>query len=73
MSDKADRTKLSLGTKMGYGVCDLGGNLFFTALGFWALKYLTDRTRTRWGRRRPYISSSSSSSGTCSARGSSSP
>jgi GPH family glycoside/pentoside/hexuronide:cation symporter len=79
--------RLSLGTKLGYGVCDLGGNLFFTALGFWALKYLTDtvgiaaavagtvimagklvdalwdpvlgylsdRTRTRWGRRRPYI------------------
>jgi GPH family glycoside/pentoside/hexuronide:cation symporter len=80
-------TRLSLGTKLGFGVCDLGGNLFFTALGFWALKYLTDtvgiaaaaagsvimvgklvdavwdpflgflsdRTRTRWGRRRPYI------------------
>jgi glycoside/pentoside/hexuronide:cation symporter, GPH family len=79
--------KLPLGTKLGFGVCDLGGNLFFTALGFWALKYLTDtvgiaaaiagillmvgkivdafwdpvlgflsdRTRTRWGRRRPYI------------------
>ena len=79
--------RLSLGTKLGFGVCDLGGNLFFTALGFWALKYLTDtvgiaaavagtvimagklvdalwdpvlgylsdRTRTRWGRRRPYI------------------
>jgi glycoside/pentoside/hexuronide:cation symporter, GPH family len=79
--------RLSLRTKLGFGVCDLGGNLFFTALGFWALKYLTDtvgiaaavagsvimvgklvdafwdpilgflsdRTRTRWGRRRPYI------------------
>jgi GPH family glycoside/pentoside/hexuronide:cation symporter len=79
--------KLSLGTKLGFGVCDLGGNLFFTALGFYALKYLTDtvgivaavagillmvgkvvdafwdpvlgflsdRTRTRWGRRRPYL------------------
>jgi len=79
--------RLSLGTKLGFGVCDLGGNLFFTALGFYALKYLTDtvgiaaavagillmigkvvdafwdpvlgflsdRTRTRWGRRRPYL------------------
>lgn len=72
---------------MGFGVCDLGGNLFFTALGFWSLNYLTDtvglsaalagtavmvgklwdavtdpvmgyisdRTRSRWGRRRPYL------------------
>ena len=80
-------SKLSLGTKLGFGVCDLGGNLFFTALGFYALKYLTDtvgvaaalagillmigkvvdafwdpvlgflsdRTKTRWGRRRPYL------------------
>jgi Na+/melibiose symporter-like transporter len=64
-----------------------GGNLFFTALGFWSLNYLTDtvglsaalagtavmvgklwdavtdpvmgyisdRTRSRWGRRRPYL------------------
>ena len=79
--------KLTVGTKLGFGVCDLGGNLFFTALGFYALKYLTDtvgiaaalagillmvgkvvdafwdpvlgflsdRTRTRWGRRRPYL------------------
>ncbi|MDA8426834.1 MAG: MFS transporter [Treponema sp.] len=88
MTTTTDRSgRLSLGTKLGFGVCDLGGNLFFTALGFWALKYLTDtvgiaaavagtvimagklvdalwdpvlgylsdRTRTRWGRRRPYI------------------
>lgn len=80
-------TKLSLGTKAGFGVCDLGGNLFFTAMGFWALNYLTDtvalsaaaagiaimigkfwdavmdplmgyisdRTHSRLGRRRPYI------------------
>jgi len=79
--------KLSIGTKAGFGVCDLGGNLFFTAMGFWALNYLTDtvalpaaaaglaimigkiwdavtdpmmgylsdRTKTRLGRRRPYI------------------
>jgi glycoside/pentoside/hexuronide:cation symporter, GPH family len=79
--------KLSVGTKLGFGVCDLGGNLFFTALGFYAMIYLTDtvgipavvagavimigklcdavwdpvlgylsdRTRTKWGRRRPYM------------------
>jgi GPH family glycoside/pentoside/hexuronide:cation symporter len=79
--------KLSLKTKLGFGIGDLGGNLFFTALSFWALHYLTDvvglaaasagaalmlgklwdalvdpvvgmmsdRTRTRWGRRRPYL------------------
>lgn len=79
--------KLSLGTKLGFGVCDLGGNLFFTAMGFWTLNYLTDtvllpaaaaglavmigrfwdavtdpmmgfisdRTKSRWGRRRPYL------------------
>lgn len=79
--------KLPVRTKMGFGVCDLGGNLFFTAMGFWSLIYLTDtvglaaglagfaimvgklwdavtdpvmgfvsdRTRSRWGRRRPYM------------------
>jgi GPH family glycoside/pentoside/hexuronide:cation symporter len=79
--------KLSLWTKMGYGVCDLGGNLFFTATAFVLLNYLTDtvglaaglagtalmvgrlwdafydpvigyvsdRTETRWGRRRPFM------------------
>jgi glycoside/pentoside/hexuronide:cation symporter, GPH family len=83
----ASSGKLSVGTKLGYGVCDLGGNLFFTAMGFWSLYYLTDvvgvpaaaaglavmigklwdavtdplmgfasdRTRSRWGRRRPYL------------------
>lgn len=34
--------KLPLKTKVGFGVCDLGGNLFFTAMGFWTLNYLTD-------------------------------
>jgi len=79
--------KLSVKTKLGFGVGDLGGNLLFTVLGFWALNYLTDsvglsaalagaalmagklwdafvdpfvglvsdRTRSRWGRRRPYL------------------
>jgi len=79
--------KLSVWTKMGYGICDLGGNLFFTATAFVLLNYLTDtvglaaglagtalmvgrlwaafydpvigyvsdRTQTRWGRRRPFL------------------
>ncbi|NCN05294.1 MAG: MFS transporter [Spirochaetales bacterium] len=79
--------KLPVKVKVGFGIADLGGNLFFTAMGFWALIYLTDtvgvpaalaglaimigkiwdgvtdpimgfisdRTRTRWGRRRPYL------------------
>ncbi len=79
--------RLTLGTKIGYGVGDLGGNLFFTVMGFYLLFYLTDvvglvaglagtalmigkiwdavtdpvvgvasdRTITRWGRRRPYM------------------
>lgn len=87
MSTPTKGSKLSIGTKAGFGVCDLGGNLFFTAMGFWALNYLTDtvalpaaaaglaimigkiwdavtdpmmgfisdRTKTRFGRRRPYI------------------
>ncbi len=78
---------MSIRSKIGYGVCDLGGNLFFTAIGLWLMIYLTDtvgiaagfagivvaigkiwdaitdpiagflsdRTRTRWGRRRPWI------------------
>ncbi len=85
MSDKSG--KLSLAVKMGFGAGDLGGNLFFTAMGFWSLFYLTDivgipaaaagfailigkiwdavtdplmgfvsdRTKTRFGRRRPYL------------------
>jgi glycoside/pentoside/hexuronide:cation symporter, GPH family len=79
--------KLSLGTKLGFGVCDLGGNLFFTIMGFFLLKFMTDvallgaelagtammigkicdaitdptvgflsdRTKSRWGRRRPWM------------------
>lgn len=79
--------RLPLRTKLGFGICDLGGNLFFTAMGFWSLNYLTDvvalpaaaaglavmisklwdavtdpmmgfisdRTRHKLGRRRPYM------------------
>jgi GPH family glycoside/pentoside/hexuronide:cation symporter len=78
---------LSRRVKLGFGIGDLGGNLFFTTIGFYLLYYLTDivelsaalsgtvlmigkicdaitdpitgyysdRTRTRWGRRRPYM------------------
>ncbi|MFP4302310.1 MAG: MFS transporter [Spirochaetaceae bacterium] len=85
MTEKGE--KLSLGTKLGFGVGDLGGNLFFTIMGFYLLFYLTevagltaslagialmigkiwdavsdplvgyisDRTHTRLGRRRPYM------------------
>ena len=79
--------KLSLKTKLGYGIGDWGGNLFFTIIGFWLMNYLTDevglsaayagialmigricdaffdpiigalsdRTRSRWGRRRSWM------------------
>lgn len=83
----AEANKLSLKVKLGFGVCDLGGNLYFTVIAFWLLHYLTDtvgiavglagivimigkiwdavtdpmvgylsdRTKSRCGRRRPYI------------------
>jgi GPH family glycoside/pentoside/hexuronide:cation symporter len=73
--------------KLGFGIFDLGGNMLFTLMGFWCLKYLTDvaglaaalagaavmigkiwdavtdpvmgfisdRTLTPLGRRRPYL------------------
>jgi glycoside/pentoside/hexuronide:cation symporter, GPH family len=81
------KSRLPLRVKLGFGIGDLGGNLFFTAMGFYTLYYLTDvvgiasalagaaillgkfwdavtdpmmgffsdRTRSRWGRRRPYF------------------
>jgi GPH family glycoside/pentoside/hexuronide:cation symporter len=83
----AESKRLSLGTKLGFGVCDVGGNLFVTVLGFYLLNFITDnlllgaglagsalligkiwdasidppigtlsdRTRNRMGRRRPWM------------------
>ena len=79
--------KLPFWTKLGFGICDLGGNLFFTMMGFYLLFFMTDvvglaaglagtalmigktwdavtdpvvgfisdQTRSRWGRRRPFM------------------
>ena len=84
---KLTETQLPVRKKIGFGIADIGGNLFFTAMGFWTLTYLTDtvylapalagiaimaakiwdavtdplvgflsdNTRSRFGRRRPYL------------------
>jgi GPH family glycoside/pentoside/hexuronide:cation symporter len=81
------QTRLTTKQKLGFGICDLGGNMFFTLMSFWVLRYLTDtvglaavwagavfmisrywdaisdplmgfisdRTLSRWGRRRVYL------------------
>ncbi|MDR0402225.1 MAG: MFS transporter [Treponema sp.] len=82
-----DGERLTVRQKLGFGIFDMGGNLLFTLMGFWCLKYLTDvaglgallagaavmigkawdavtdpmmgfisdRTLTPLGRRRPYL------------------
>lgn len=79
--------RLSLGTKLGYGPGELSSAIFWVAIAFWLMNYLTDivglsaglagvavlagkgvdafvdpgvgflsdRTRSRWGRRRPWF------------------
>jgi GPH family glycoside/pentoside/hexuronide:cation symporter len=37
-----EEKKLPIGTKLGYGCCDFGGNLFFTATAFVLMNFLTD-------------------------------
>ncbi|MDR2618976.1 MAG: MFS transporter [Treponema sp.] len=81
------QNRLTVRQKLGFGIFDLGGNMLFTLMSFWALKYLTDtvglaaawagtavmagkawdavtdplmgyisdRTLSRWGRRRVYL------------------
>ena len=34
--------RLTLRTKLGFGIGDLGGNLFFTIMGFYLLYFFTD-------------------------------
>ena len=34
--------KLPVKVKLGFGVGDLGGNLYFTVIAFWLLNYFTD-------------------------------
>ena len=34
--------KLTVKQKLGFGIFDMGGNMFFTLMSFWALKFLTD-------------------------------
>ena len=41
--------RLTFGVKLGFGIGDLGGNLFFTAMGFYALVYLTDTVQLAAG------------------------
>jgi GPH family glycoside/pentoside/hexuronide:cation symporter len=82
-----ENQKLPVKVKLGFGIGDIGGNLYFTVVAFWLMNYFTDtvglaagiagvafgigkvwdaitdplmgfisdRTRSRWGRRRPYL------------------
>jgi GPH family glycoside/pentoside/hexuronide:cation symporter len=42
--------RLTVKQKLGFGIFDLGGNMLFTLMSFWALKYLTDTVgiSARW-------------------------
>ena len=87
MEADMEKNRLTVKQKLGFGIFDLGGNMLFTLMSFWALKYLTDtvglaaslagaavmigkiwdavtdpmmgfisdRTLSRWGRRRIYL------------------